>query len=92
MSENIIKGHPYIKIKGNACMGCEYCISGLGENCEGPLGLDDIEASCDCPCHECVDCHNAYCVNVGGDEPCVEDKEKHEACMQTLIEDTINGL
>lgn len=51
-------------------MGCKYCTSGLGENCEGPLGLDDLEVACDCSCHECVDCGSAYCEKVGGPDPC----------------------
>jgi len=51
-------------------MGCKYCSSGLGELCHGPLGLDDLEVSCDCSCHECPDCGSAYCENVGGPDPC----------------------
>lgn len=51
-------------------MGCEYCSSGLGRNCHGPLGLDDLEASCGCTCHECWECNSAYCQKVGGPDPC----------------------
>lgn len=51
-------------------MGCKYCSSGLGYNCQGPLGLDDLEVACNCSCHECYDCRSAYCINVGGPDPC----------------------
>ncbi len=51
-------------------MGCKYCSSGLGLSCAGPLGMDDIEVACHCECHECPDCGSAYCVQVGGPEPC----------------------
>lgn len=51
-------------------MGCKWCTSGLGRACHGPLGIDDLEVGCQCSCHECPDCMSAYCVNVGGDEPC----------------------
>ena len=53
-------------------MGCKWCPSGLGRNCHGPLGIDDLEVGCDCECHECPDCNSAYCVNVGGREACSE--------------------
>lgn len=56
-------------------MGCKYCTSGLGELCEGPLGLDDLEVHCDCECHCCVECGSAYCENVGGPDPCERDNE-----------------
>jgi hypothetical protein len=39
-------------------MGCKYCTSGLGLVCEGPNGLDDLEAACTCECHlenRCID-------------------------------------
>jgi hypothetical protein len=29
-------------------MGCRWCSSGLGLNCQGPLGFDDLEVACDC--------------------------------------------
>ncbi len=32
-------------------MGCRYCTSGLGLLCNGPNGLDDLEAACTCECH-----------------------------------------
>jgi hypothetical protein len=32
-------------------MGCKYCSSGMGELCEGPDSMDDIEAGCTCDCH-----------------------------------------
>lgn len=32
-------------------MGCTYCTSGLGKACQGPNGLDDLEAACTCECH-----------------------------------------
>jgi hypothetical protein len=51
-------------------MGCKYCSSGLGEDCEGPLGFDDLEVSCYCPCHDCPDCGSVYCVKMGGPDPC----------------------
>lgn len=51
-------------------MGCRHCTSGLGLNCEGPLGLDDLEVGCDCDCHRCDICGSAYCVNMGGSDPC----------------------
>ncbi len=51
-------------------MGCKWCSSGLGRHCDGPLGMDDLEVSCDCQCHECPDCHSAYCETMGGDEEC----------------------
>ena len=51
-------------------MGCKWCSSGLGEDCDGPLGLDDLEASCNCPCHRCPDCGSAYCEKMGGTDPC----------------------
>lgn len=51
-------------------MGCKWCSSGLGRNCVGPLGLDDLEVSCSCSCHECDDCGSAYCECVGGPDPC----------------------
>ncbi len=35
-------------------MGCRWCSSGLGELCQGPLGLDDVEVGCDCDCHKCL--------------------------------------
>lgn len=56
-------------------MGCQYCTSGLGVNCQGPLGLDDIEVGCDCDCHCCPDCGSAYCVNMGGRDPCESEDE-----------------
>ena len=56
-------------------MGCKFCPSGLGNDCEGPLGLDDIEASCDCDCHRCPDCQSAYCQNVGGPEECDDETD-----------------
>lgn len=59
-------------------MGCEYCTSGLGENCAGPLGLDDLEAGCGCPCHECTNCGSAYCRTVGGPDPCTLDGDGDE--------------
>jgi len=34
-------------------MGCKYCTSGLGDMCDGPMGLDDLEVGCDCSCHTC---------------------------------------
>ena len=60
-------------------MGYKYCSSGLGENCDGPLGLDDLEVDCDCDCdcHKCPDCDSAYCENVGGPNPC----ESGEDCI-----------
>jgi len=51
-------------------MGCKYCASGLGEACQGPLGLDDLEVACDCECHKCPDCGSAYCEKKGGPDPC----------------------
>ena len=51
-------------------MGCKDCTSGLGVNCQGPLGLDDLEVGCDCDCHRCEICNSAYCVNMGGTDPC----------------------
>ena len=51
-------------------MGCKYCSSGLGEGCQGPLGLGDLEVACDCDCHHCSDCGSAYCVKMGGPDPC----------------------
>lgn len=54
-------------------MGCSRCPSGLGLNCDGPLGLDDLEVGCDCECHCCEACGSPYCVDVGGDDECVED-------------------
>lgn len=60
-------------------MGCKYCSSGLGVSCEGPLGLDDVEVGCSCSCHECSECGSAYCVNVGGPDPCrVEEDNRAE--------------
>jgi len=56
-------------------MGCKGCSSGLGEDCDGPLGLDDLEASCNCPCHDCPDCGSAYCEKMGGSDPCESDDE-----------------
>ena len=38
--------------------------------CSGPLGMDDLEVGCDCQCHECPDCHSAYCRKVGGPDRC----------------------
>ena len=32
-------------------MGCKYCTSGLGRMCQGPNGIDDLEAACTCECH-----------------------------------------
>lgn len=32
-------------------MGCKHCTSGLGKACQGPDGLDDLEAACTCECH-----------------------------------------
>jgi len=52
-------------------VGCKYCTSGLGEDCQGPLGFDDLEVSCDCECHKCEICGSAYCQNVGGPDPCM---------------------
>jgi len=60
-------------------MGCNYCTSGLGEDCQGPLGLDDLEVSCDCECHQCELCGSAYCQNVGGPDPCEADSESYES-------------
>lgn len=57
-------------------MGCRYCSSGLGEACQGPLGLDDLEVACNCPCHECPDCGSAYCEKMGGPDPCKADLEE----------------
>ena len=59
-------------------MGCKYCRSGLGENCHGPQGMDDLEVDCDCDRHKCPDCGSAYCVKVGGDEDCQADAEEYE--------------
>jgi len=59
-------------------MGCEYCRSGLGEMCQGPLGIDDLEVDCDCDCHRCPDCHSAYCVKMGGADPCESDEDDYE--------------
>jgi len=59
-------------------MGCEYCSSGLGENCEGPLGLDDVEVACDCSCHDCPDCGSPYCEKMGGHEPCRREDDDWE--------------
>jgi hypothetical protein len=56
-------------------MGCKWCTSGLGRKCEGPLGLDDLECGCQCQCHVCPDCFSAYCVNVGGPDPCEDGDE-----------------
>jgi len=57
-------------------MGCRWCGSGLGEDCEGPLGLDDLEVACTCSCHECTECGSAYCGNVGGHNPCEREEEE----------------
>jgi len=54
-------------------MGCKYCASGLGEACQGPLGMDDLEVDCDCDCHKCPDCGSAYCNKKGGPDPCKTD-------------------
>lgn len=51
-------------------MGCQWCSSGLGANCAGPLGLDDLEVGCDCDCHKCPECGSAYCECMGGADPC----------------------
>ena len=51
-------------------MGCEFCTSGLGVSCDGPLGFDDLEVGCDCDCHRCDICGSAYCVSMGGNDPC----------------------
>lgn len=59
-------------------MGCKWCTSGLGRRCHGPLGLDDLEAGCDCTCHECSECGNTHCENVGGDEPCDDGHEDYD--------------
>ena len=59
-------------------MGCEYCTTGLGRACEGPLGLDDLEVACDCSCHDCLDCGSAYCWKVGGPDPCEADISQEE--------------
>ena len=32
-------------------MGCKYCTSGLARMCQGPNGIDDLEAACTCECH-----------------------------------------
>lgn len=39
-------------------MGCQYCTSGLGSACQGPDGIDALEASCACACHgeACASC------------------------------------
>ena len=52
-------------------MGCKWC----GEYCDGPLSMDDCEASCGCDCHTCPDCGSAYCVNVGGTDSCETDDD-----------------
>jgi len=59
-------------------MGCGFCSSGLGENCHGPLGMDDLECSCTCECHMCPVCGNPDCEEMGGDEPCRSDEEEME--------------
>ena len=51
-------------------MGCKWCSSGLGRNCEGPLGMDDIECGCDCDCHRCDDCNSTFCETMGGPDEC----------------------
>ena len=51
-------------------MGCEFCTSGLGDECRGPLGIDGLEVGCDCDCHRCYACDSPYCETVGGDEEC----------------------
>jgi hypothetical protein len=56
-------------------LGCEWCSSGFGKNCNGPLGLDDIEVGCDCDCHKCPDCGSAYCETMGGPDPCAEEMD-----------------
>ena len=56
-------------------MGCKYCTSGLGEACQGPPGLDDLEVACDCECHICPDCHSAYCEKMGGPDKCESDAD-----------------
>jgi len=59
-------------------MGCKSCSSGLGATCEGPLGLDHLDGGCDCSCHECWDCHSAYCEKVGGPDVCMSEKDEVE--------------
>ena len=49
-------------------MGCKWCV--LGVNCDGSLGMDDLEAACDCSCHDCPDCGSPYCYKMGGPDPC----------------------
>lgn len=44
--------------------------------CAGPLGMDDLEVACNCECHNCPDCGNPYCENMGGNEPCESDSEE----------------
>jgi hypothetical protein len=65
-------------------MGCRYCRSGLGEACQGPLGLDDVEVACDCDCHKCPDCGSAYCWKMGGPgghDTCPVDEEEYDGAM-----------
>ena len=56
-------------------MGCKTCGSGLGRDCHGPLGVDDLEVGCDCDCHECPDCGSAYCITMGGEDACETDAD-----------------
>lgn len=59
-------------------MGCKYCASGLGEACQGPLGMDDLEVGCDCDCHHCPDCGSAYCEKMGGHDKCQSNNDEWE--------------
>ena len=59
-------------------MGCSCCPSGLGENCEGPLGMDDVECGCDCDCHKCFDCGSACCEKAGVPNPCEVDEDNED--------------
>lgn len=56
-------------------MGCKWCSSGLGRNCAGPIGMDDLEVGCNCECHVCDDCGSAYCINAGGIEFCESESD-----------------
>jgi len=37
--------------------------------------LDELEVSCNCPCHDCPDCGSPYCVKMGGNQPCRKEDE-----------------
>jgi len=52
-----------------------FVVRVFGEDCQGPLGLDDLEVACDCDCHRCPDCGSVYCEKMGGPDPCESDDE-----------------